>query len=314
MAEPYAVLFPGQGAQYVGMGEKLIEEYPEARSVFERASDALGWDVARLCIEGPADRLNLTEYTQPALLTLSVAVWETLKKYEIPQPAVAAGLSLGEYSALVAAGVLSLEDACVLVHKRGKYMQRAVPPGDGAMAAVLGLDGDVVREVCGELREENPGGVIQGANFNCPGQVVISGHTPLVQEACDRLSERGARRAVPLEVSAPFHCSLMTPARDELAAALWDATFCTARFPVIANVTAREVVEPDEIREALLEQVASAVLWEASMARILRGGVKRFVEAGPGSVLRGFLRRIDPKAEALGCEKPEDVEGVLGTL
>ncbi len=296
------------------MGEELINEYPQARAVFERASETLGWDVARLCVEGPAQRLNLTEYTQPALLTLSMAVWETLRQRGAPEPAVAAGLSLGEYSALVAAGVLTLEEACVLVNRRGKYMQRAVPPGEGGMAAVLGLDGEVVREVCAEMREDNPGGVIQGANFNCPGQVVISGHTALVQQACRRLSEHGARRAVFLEVSAPFHSRLMMPAREELAEAFRDITFRSASFPVIANATSREVSEPDEIKEALLDQVASAVLWEASMRRILRRGVRRFLEAGPGSVLRGFLGRIDRRALVLGCDKPEEVEGVLDTL
>ncbi len=314
MPDKYALLFPGQGAQYVGMGEEILDSSQVARSVFDRASEAVGFDVAKLCLQGPRERLNLTEYTQPALLTLSVAVWETLKKRNIPAPAAAAGLSLGEYSALVAARSLTLEDACVLVHKRGRYMQEAVPPEEGAMAAIIGLEGDEVQQVCREVERESGQGVVRGANFNCPGQVVISGDRDLVERARELLDERGARRAVQLPVSAPFHSPLMEPAREKLSEALRGIKIARPEFPVVANVQAAPVLDPDQIREALLQQVASPVLWQRSVEYMKEEAISTFVEAGPGNVLRGFLRRIDRTLVGLGCEKPEDIGKVANHL
>ncbi len=314
MPDRYAVLFPGQGAQYVGMGAELLDSSGIARDVFARASESLGLDMVELCTEDPKGRLNLTEYTQPALLTLSVAVWETLKEYDVPMPAAAAGLSLGEYTALVAAGSLALEDACVLVQKRGRYMQEAVPPERGAMAAIIGLDSDVVREVCREVQEECGDGVVSGANFNCPGQVVISGDRDLVDRARRRLDERGARRAVELSVSAPFHSALMIPARDRLAEAMREVEISPPDFPVVANAWAAPSEDAAGIRAALLEQVASPVLWEASVEYMMKQDINTFVEAGPGKVLRGFLRRIDRSLTGLGCERPEEIGEVVSQL
>ncbi|MFO8060442.1 MAG: ACP S-malonyltransferase [Bacillota bacterium] len=313
MTERYALMFPGQGAQYVGMGEDLLRESARAREVFSRASSALGWDVADLCVNGPAERLNLTEYTQPALLTLSAAAWEELGRRVERRPEFAAGLSLGEYSALVAAGALDLEDACVLVNRRGRFMQEAVPPGVGAMAAIIGLEAEIVQTLCAQIEEEGEG-VVRAANFNCPGQIVISGQAGPVSRACEALSKMGARRAVTLEVSAPFHCPLMEPAAERLAAALAEVTLRRAEFPVVANVWAREVVEPDEIRKALLQQMSSPVRWEESIRLMLDRGVKTFVEVGAGKVLNGFLRRIERRGRGMTCETSGEIEEVANQL
>ena len=297
----------------MGMGAQLLRASSSAREVFDRASEALGWDVADLCVNGPAERLNLTEYTQPALLTLSIAVWEDLKKCAIPTPEAAAGLSLGEYTALVAAGVLDLEEACVLVNRRGRFMQESVAPGVGAMGAIIGLDQETVESLCAEVEEQGEG-VVRPANFNCPGQIVISGHAGPVGRACEALKEMGARRAVMLEVSAPFHCPLMEPAAEKMAGALEEATFRRATFPVVANVWAREVTEPAEIQEALLKQMSSAVRWEDSIRLMLQSGVKSFVEVGAGKVLNGFLRRIDRRVRGMTCETPAEIEEVANQL
>ena len=313
MISTYAVTFPGQGAQYVGMGRELIEESKKAREIFERASERLDLDMIALCTEGPSEKLSLTEYTQPALLTLSIAVWEVLKAQGISEPAMAAGLSLGEYTALVAAGALEFEDACWLVRQRGRYMQEAVPKGVGAMAAVIGLTAEEVGSVCAELGDAHDG-VIGGANFNCPGQVVISGHRELVLTACAKLKERGAKRAVVLDVSAPFHSPLMEPARDRLAEAMEAVTFEKARFPVIGNAWVRPIESPTEIREALLLQMTAPVEWESSVRWMLDQGVETFVEAGPGRTLTGFLRRIERSANGLNCEGPDEIKKVAESL
>ena len=297
----------------MGMGAELLRASSPAREVFDRAGEALGWDVADLCVNGPAERLNLTEYTQPALLTLSIAVWEDLMKRGIPTPAFAAGLSLGEYTALVAAGVLDLEEACVLVNRRGRFMQESVPPGVGAMAAIIGLDQETVEGLCAKVEEQGEG-VVRPANFNCPGQIVISGHAEPVGRACEALGQMGARRAVMLEVSAPFHCPLMEPAAEKMAGALEEATFRRAMFPVVANVWAREVTEPAEIQEALLRQMSSAVRWEDSIRLMLDCGVTSFVEVGAGKVLNGFLRRIDRRVRGMTCETPAEIEEVANQL
>ncbi len=295
------------------MGDELIRQCSAAREVFERASCVLGWDVAKLCIEGPEEKLNLTEYTQPALLTVSIAAWSVLLNSGVQEPYLAAGLSLGEYSALVAAGVLSLEDACRLVHKRGKYMQEAVPEGVGGMAAVIGLQAEDVRQVCLEVECDGEG-IVRAANYNCPGQVVITGHIKEVQRASEALQQRGARRVIPLKVSAPFHSPMMKPAADKLRAEFESVEFHPAGFPVVSNASAAQITQPADIKKALTEQVYSPVLWQQSIRSMIDAGCCTFVEVGAGDVLSGFLRRIDRKLTGLRCEKPDEIDEVVGEL
>lgn len=302
-----AFLFPGQGAQYVGMGADLAAAHPEARAVFAAADRVLGFPLSRLCFEGPAERLQETPITQPAILTASVAALRVLEARGW-RPEAAAGLSLGEYTALVAAGALDFEDAVALVHLRGRFMDEAVPAGRGAMVAVLGLAREQVEAVCREAAAAAPpppeggGAVVEPVNYNCPGQVVIAGHAAAVALAADLARAAGARRVVPLAVSGPFHSRLMAPARERLAAALAQVPLRDARFPVVANATARYVRRAEEIRAALVAQVASPVLWEDSLRLLLADGYDRFLEVGPGTVLSGFLRRMAPgvRAEAAG--------------
>lgn len=282
-----AAVFPGQGAQYVGMGVELAERCPEARDVFARASDAIGVDLLRLCREGPEEALRHTANTQPAILTASLACLATVPL----DPTCAAGLSLGEYTALVCSGALQLEDAVRVVRLRGMYMQEACRGRDTLMAAILGLGPEEVQEAC---REAGHLGIVELSNVNGPGQVVIGGDAAAVQEALDRARRRGARRAVPLAVSAPFHTSLMRPAAERLAAVLGEVPIRRARIPVFANVSASPIQEPDEIRQALLQQVASPVLWEQSVRAMYAAGVRLFVEVGPGTTLGGLIRRTVP--------------------
>jgi [acyl-carrier-protein] S-malonyltransferase len=282
-----AAVFPGQGAQYVGMGRALAEKYPDARRIFERASASIEFDLLQLCAVGPEEALRHTANTQPAILAASLACLATLPL----QPACAAGLSLGEYTALVCAGALSLEDAVRLVRLRGTYMQEACAGRDTMMAAVMGLGTDDVRALCAEQAHL---GVVEPANFNSPGQVVIGGDAPAVRAALEAARRRGARRAVPLQVSAPFHTALMRPAADRLAADLERTPIRPARIPVFANVSAAPVRTPAEIRDALLRQVASPVLWEQSVRAIYETGVRLFVEVGPGTTLSGMIRRTLP--------------------
>ncbi len=312
MKTRYAAVFPGQGAQFVGMGAELIGESPEAAKIFERASDALGWDLGQLVLEGPEERLNLTEFTQPALLTLSVALWREFRgRYHEP-PTFAAGLSLGEYSALVAAEGIALEDAVRLVHLRGRYMQEAVPAGVGGMAAILGLDAATLAEICADVSESDH--LATPANLNCPGQVVVSGHLGAVEAVCERARESGARRAVLLPVSAPFHSDLMEPARLRLAEAMESVAFSEAKFPVISNARVRASTDPVEIKSALLEQMISPVRWEESVRWILEAGVRDFLEVGPGKTLTGFLRRIDRDARGIHIGGPAEVRGAWEEL
>ncbi len=279
-----AAVFPGQGAQYVGMGRDVAERFPAARDVFDRAGAALGFDLLRLCTEGPEEALRHTANTQPAILATSLACLATLPF----EPACAAGLSLGEYTALVCAGSLTLEDAVTLVRLRGTYMQEACAGRDTTMAAVMGLDAEAVQEVCAQPPHL---GVAEPSNFNSPGQVVIGGDTAAVTAALDAARRRGARRTVTLPVSAPFHTSLMQPAADRLAAELERTKIAPARIPVFANVSAAPVRSPDEIRRALLRQVASPVLWEQSVRAMHAAGVRLFVEVGPGTSLGAMIRR-----------------------
>jgi len=284
-----AFLFPGQGSQAVGMGKDLAEKYPTARRTFEEADEALGYKLSQLCFEGPEEQLRLTEVTQPAILTASIAALRVLEG-RMPRPAYVAGHSLGEYSAHVAAGTISFADAVRIVRCRGKYMQEAVPVGMGAMAAILGMDVEKVTAVCHDAAQ---GEVCDPANLNSPQQIVISGHTAAVERAAKLANERGAKRAQLLTVSAPFHCSLMKPAQDRLEADLNALTFQKPVFPVVSNVDAKLISDCDPARDALIRQVTGSVKWDQSMRLLMASGVQTFVEVGPGKVLCGLMRQID---------------------
>jgi [acyl-carrier-protein] S-malonyltransferase len=282
-------LFPGQGSQAVGMGKELAGHYPVARRTFEEADGALGYKLSELCFEGPEEKLRLTEITQPAILTASVAVWRVLQERGL-QPDFVAGHSLGEYSAHVAAGTLTFADAVRTVRNRGKYMQEAVPVGQGAMAAILGMTLDQVGEI---LKEAAQGEVCQAANINSPEQIVISGHAGAVNRAMKLASARGAKKAVSLPVSAPFHCSLMQPAQDRLARDLRALSFQDPLCPVVSNVDAAAVDSADAARDALIRQVTGTVRWEPSVRLLINNGASLFIEVGPGKVLWGLMRQID---------------------
>ncbi len=286
-----AFVFPGQGAQHVGMGVDLAARSAAARHVFDEASAAIGFDLLQLCREGPEERLRETENTQPAILACSWAAASVLAEHGV-QPDLVAGLSLGEYTALVAAGALSLRDAVVVVRQRGRFMQEAAEGLSTAMAAVLGLDADRVAEIC----RETPG-LVEAANFNAPGQVVIAGETDAVNEARERLKSAGARRVIHLAVSAPFHTSLMRPAALRLARVLDGIPIQRARIPVVANATARTVQAPEEIRASLVEQVAAPVQWEQSVRALRALGAATFIEVGPGTTLAGLIKKTAPDVE-----------------
>ncbi|MCC7155893.1 MAG: ACP S-malonyltransferase [Bryobacterales bacterium] len=305
-----AFLFPGQGSQYAGMGKALAEEFPAARSVFEQADEALGFPLSRLCFEGPEEDLKLTANTQPSLLTVSVAAWEVLKQHGLT-PDYVAGHSLGEYSALVASGALRFADAVRLVRKRGQYMQEAVPAGAGAMAALLKLPESKLEEV---LREASQGEVVSTANFNSPGQVVIAGHAGAVRRAMDLAKAAGAKRAVPLPVSAPFHCALMKPAQERLRADLDATPFSDLAIPLVNNWQAREVRTGGEAREGLYQQAPNPVRWTESMRLLASSGVCRAVEVGAGAVLSGLMKQIDGSVAAAKFGEPGDLDNVLKLL
>jgi [acyl-carrier-protein] S-malonyltransferase len=294
-------LFPGQGSQAAGMGKELAFNHLVARRTFQEADDALGYDLTKLCFEGPDDQLRLTEITQPAILTVSTAAARVLAEAGIV-PSFVAGHSLGEYSAHVAAGTLSFADAVRTVRNRGKYMQEAVPVGVGTMAAILALSIEKIREACAEAIAQFPGQVCEPANINSPGQVVISGSTQAVERAAEICKHKGAKRAVMLPVSAPFHCSLMQPAQDRLAADLQALTFNAPQIPVLSNVEAAPVACAEKSKETLVRQVTGAVQWEASMRALIAQGATQFVEAGPGAVLTGLLRQIDKSQPCLNVE------------
>jgi [acyl-carrier-protein] S-malonyltransferase len=299
-----AFLFPGQGSQKLGMGRAWAESYPAARAAFDEASEALSLDIAALCWEGPESALQLTANTQPAILTASVAMQRVLAESGFA-PAVVAGHSLGEYSALVAAEVLTLGDAARLVRRRGELMQEAVPVGVGAMAAILGLDAARVDALAKEAREASGGEVCAVANYNSPEQTVIAGHKAAVERAMALAKQHGAKRALPLPVSAPFHCSLMRPAREGLAPLLAATPFASARIPVVVNIDARPLRDGDALRDALLRQIDGPVRWVESVRWLQEEmDVRRFVEVGPGSVLSGLVKRIAPAAETLSISEP----------
>lgn len=299
-----ALLFPGQGSQRVGMGRDLAHEYEVARRVFEEADDALGFSISKVCFDGPEDELTRTEFTQPAILTNSIAVLRTLEAEKGLTFDLAAGHSLGEWSALVAVGALRFADAVKLVNLRGRAMQAAVPEGQGAMAAIMGLEVDAVQALCDEVAE---GQVVAPANMNGGGQIVISGHDGAIDRALAVAKDKGAKRAVKLQVSAPFHSPLMKPAADELAAALASIEVGPMSAPVVANVDAEANQDPARVKALLVEQVTGAVLWEASVQKLVALGAERALEVGSGSVLRGLVRRIDRNLKTTTVGEPHEV-------
>lgn len=308
---PIACVFPGQGSQYPGMGKDLAENFPASRQVFEEVDEALGFSLSRLCFEGPAEDLQLTENTQPAILSVSIAAFRALVTNGFPPPAFVAGHSLGEYSALVAAGALSLSDAVRTVRARGHYMQEAVPVGVGAMAAVLGLELDAIQKVCESVRGNE---VCSPANINAPNQVVIAGHATAIDRAVDALKQAGAKRVVKLNVSAPFHCQLMKPAQDRLAGDLERLSFADVSIPVITNVDAAIAQKGVELRDALVRQVSSPVRWLESMRLLIDQGVDTLVEVGPGKVLTGLMRQISRDVNFLNVEDAASLHSTMENL
>jgi [acyl-carrier-protein] S-malonyltransferase len=302
-----AFLFPGQASQYAGMGRDLAASFPESRLVFEKADAALGFPISKLCFEGPEDELKLTENTQPAILTVSVAAYRALETHGIA-PDFTAGHSLGEYSALVAAGALDFSEAVKLVRQRGRYMQEAVPAGEGAMAAILGLSPADVAEVCKKAAGTE---VVSPANMNSSEQTVIAGNAAAIKRAVEIASQSGAKRAVILAVSAPFHCALLMPAQKRLEVDLRAAKFNNLRFPLITNVDAQIITSGNEAREALIRQVTLPVRWLDSIREMIDQGVTIFVEVGPGKVLSGLLRQID---RSVRCFNVEDSASLQATL
>ncbi|MEN6602317.1 MAG: ACP S-malonyltransferase [Bryobacteraceae bacterium] len=299
-----AFLFPGQGSQYAGMGKSLADAFPVARQVFEEADESLGFPLSRLCFEGPEADLKLTENTQPALVTVSVAAFRVLEQNG-RTPDYVAGHSLGEYSALVASGALGFADAVRLVRKRGRFMQEAVPAGVGAMAALLKLPAGALDKV---LEEAAQGEVVSAANFNSPDQTVISGHKGAVERAMDLAKAAGAKRAVPLPVSAPFHCSLMKPAQQHMGAELDTVSFSDLRWPLVNNWQAREIRTGSEARQGLFEQIPNPVRWVDTIRYLASQGAGNFVEVGAGGVLTGLLRNIDPSLKGVKFGEAADLE------
>jgi [acyl-carrier-protein] S-malonyltransferase len=305
-----AFLFPGQGSQAVGMGKELAEKLPVARQTFEEADEALGYELSKMCFEGPEDQLRLTEITQPAILTVSVAAWRALDERGM-KAAFVAGHSLGEYSAHVAAGTIGFADAVRIVRNRGRYMQEAVLVGVGAMAAILGMDLEKVTAICSEAAQ---GEVCEPANINSAEQIVISGHKNAVERAAKLASDRGAKRAVLLPVSAPFHCSLMKPAQDRLEADLQSLQFQNPAVPVACNVDAELINDAERSRDALVRQVTGAVKWEQSMRLLIASGVQAFIEVGPGKVLCGLMRQIDRSKTCLNVSDDASLSKTIDQL
>jgi len=305
-----AFLFPGQGSQKVGMVADLYEKYDAVKALLKEADNRLGFSISRMMFDGPDEELMKTEFTQPAILTASVAVSTILREHGLT-PDVVAGHSLGEYSALVTAGALSFSDAIHVVHLRGKYMQEAVPLGEGGMAAIIALDAESIKDICNTIStEEKP---VQAVNFNCPGQVVIAGATEAVKQACNAMKEAGAKMAVMLKVSAPFHSIMMEPAAVKLKEVLDTVTIQDAQMPVYANYNAAAEIKADDIRKNLVLQAAHPVLWDASIQQMIADGADLMIEAGPGTVLSGFMKRINRRIRTLHAEDVETVTNVLNT-
>ena len=303
-----AFIFPGQGSQTVGMGKEFVEIHDKSKQFLEQADQVLAFQLSKLITEGPQDELTLTYNAQPALLTVGSIIASRLAEEGIT-PDYTAGHSLGEYTALVASGVLSFEDGVSVVHKRGLYMNEAVPAGEGAMAAILGMDGEKLKEVTDAITAD--GFAVQPANLNCPGQIVISGTKTGVEKACVQLKEVGAKRAIPLDVSGPFHSSLMKPAAEKLGNTLDEVDMKDASIPIIANVNASAVTHSEEIKGLLVEQLYSPVLWEDSVRKLLELGVTHFIECGPGKVLSGLIKKIDRSATVLPVYDEETLQNVI---
>jgi len=303
-----AFVFPGQGSQYVGMGQDLYKEFPTARRTFEESSDVLGLDMAKLCFEGDSEDLRLTANTQPAILTVSVAAWLVLDEETGIKADFLAGHSLGEYSALVASGGLDFKDAVLVVRKRGEYMQAAVPDGVGAMAAILGLSKEKVEEACREASQD--GLIVSPANFNAPGQVVISGNKEAVEEACALAKSNGAKRAVLLEVSAPFHCALMNTVAKRLEEVLSQVDIFELEVPVVSNYEAKPNKDSSRVKTLLIDQVANPVRWDDSVNMLYESGVREYVEIGPGNVLSGLIKRTVSNISVLNFEKIEQLKSL----
>jgi [acyl-carrier-protein] S-malonyltransferase len=307
-----AFLFPGQGSQAVGMGRDLSEKFPIANQTFDEADEALGFSLSKLCFEGPEEQLKLTEFTQPAIFTVSIAAQRMLAERGI-KPSFVAGHSLGEYSANVAAGVLSFADAVKTVRNRGRYMQEAVPAGEGAMAAILGMASEAVIAVCAKAAEET-GAVVSAANLNSPEQTVISGAVAGVEKAAALAKEAGAKKVVMLAVSAPFHCALMQPAQDRLAEDLRQLSFSVPSVPVVTNIDAALVSEPEQLRDALIRQVTGSVRWVESMRLLVEEKPTHFIEVGPGKVLSGLMRQIERSQTVLHVNDEASLEKTLAGL
>ena len=309
MAE-IAFLFPGQGSQFAGMGKFLAEQFAESRHVFEEADEALGFPISRLCFEGPDEELKKTQNTQPAILTVSIAAYRVLNSHGF-RPAIVAGHSLGEYSALVAADSLAFADAVRLVHKRGQFMQEAVPEGVGAMAALLKLPEEKVDQI---LTEASQSEVVTAANFNSPDQIVIAGHKQAVERAMELAKAAGAKRAILLPVSAPFHCPLMRPAQERMQPELQTVKLARLTVPLINNWRARVVSEVEDAREGLYEQIPNPVRWTQSIRELAQRGIGKFIEVGPGSVLSGLCRSIDPGLQGVRFGEPADLDKVTSAF
>ena len=303
-----AFMFPGQGAQYVGMGKDFYDTIPVCREIFDKASELAGFDMKRICFE-ENEEINITEYTQAAMVTVSAAILAAMKEQKFPWADITAGLSLGEYNALLASDVLSFDDCCRTVRKRGIYMQEAVPQGIGGMSAVIGLDAKV-EETLQEINQ----GIVEIANYNCPGQIVISGEIDAVKKAGELLKEAGAKRVLPLNVSGPFHSSMLKPASEKLYQELKTVEIRPIKVPYIANVTGDVVENPDDIRELLKKQISSSVRWQQSMERMIFMGVDTFIEIGPGKTLSNFIKKIDRSKKVLSIATVEDFEKVKKEL
>ena len=300
-----AFIFPGQGAQYIGMGKDIADKYNEANDIFNEASDSLGFDIKKMMFEGSEEALKITENTQPAILTTSIACMQPLLKRGI-NPDVTAGLSIGEYSAFVLAGAFSFADVVKLVKKRGKYMQEAVPIGVGTMAAIIGLSTHAVVDACNEAS-----GIVEPANFNCPGQIVIAGEIGAVERAVEICKTKGAKKAIILQVSAPFHCSMLKSAGEKLASEFKNIEVNDISIPVVSNVTAQYITNKNLVKELLIKQVSNPVLWEDSVRVMLNDGVDTFVEIGPGKALTGFVRRISKDAKVFNIENIDSLESYI---
>jgi [acyl-carrier-protein] S-malonyltransferase len=302
-----AFIFPGQGAQFIGMGKKMSEAFNSSNKIFNDATEALGYDVKKMIFEGDEETLKITENTQPAILTTSIACLQPLIEKGI-KPDVVAGLSLGEYSAHVAAGTIDFKSAVALVKKRGKFMQEAVPIGVGTMAAIMGLENDVVIECC---KEASSFGIVEPANFNCPGQMVVSGEIKAVEKVVELTKEKGAKRSMILPVSAPFHCSMLKSAGDKLSDELANIQVNDINLPVVTNVTGEYITDKSIVIDLLVKQVSNSVRWEDCVNKMLADGVDTFIEIGPGKVLSGFVKKIDKNVKTFNIEDPETLEKVI---